>query len=328
MNTLAIYNPQSKNGNNARILRALREKFGPSLSVEKTAYPSHATEIARKAALQNVDTIIAVGGDGTVNEIINGIAGSDIALGIIPAGTANDLASLYNLPTDVSDACDVILQGNTRYADVIQVNDRLYATAGGFGFPCEVARIANEIRKYGTLGRLSGRLLGSFLYVLAFLIALIGKDKRQNYWTVRADGFSVNLDALWLMVNNQPSLGKNFLMSPGAVNDDGLFDTCLVQNSVSRLKVLSLALKVTRGKHVGCEGVTMGRYQELLLSTQTPIPFFGDGQVFEKSSMFRVRILSGAMKVIVPASDASSNIGSIPVEVVKNLESQDNLRPS
>ncbi|MBI4428382.1 MAG: diacylglycerol kinase family lipid kinase [Ignavibacteriales bacterium] len=299
MKFLAIHNPKSRLGSNEQILNTLADKFGQSLSVVPTTYPSHATEIAKSATLKDVETIIAVGGDGTVNEVVNGIVGTNISLGIIPAGTANDLASHYGIPTNVAEACDTILHSNIQSADVIQVNDRFFVTAGGFGFPCEVARIANTI-KTGSFGRVCAWILGSHLYTAAFLIALVRRDRRLNSWRIRGKGFSVDMDALWLMADNQPSLGKNFLMSPGAENDDGFFDLCLVKNSLSRMEILSLVLKVTRGEHAGCEGVTMGRYQELFLTTDGPIPFFGDGQVFEASSRFSIRIVPRGLKLIAP----------------------------
>jgi len=141
MKIKVIANPQPMNGH-YRYLRALvQQQFGHHVvGIEQTTCPQHATDIARRAASEDVDTVVAVGGDGTVNEVINGIVGTELALGIIPTGTANDLASLYSIPTDVGKACKLILERHVQEADVINVNGWYYVTAGGLGLPCEVAR--------------------------------------------------------------------------------------------------------------------------------------------------------------------------------------------
>ena len=301
MKALAIINPHSANGARPRIAEALQQNLGNVLcSIQRTAYPHHATEIAQKAIKEGIDTVIAVGGDGTVNEILNGLIGSNAALGIIPTGTANDLASYLRLPTAIDEACEIILRRSVRSVDLIRVNDRYVATCGGFGLPCDVAQIANSMKQRGVIGSQVARFLGSSLYIVAFLIALCKRNKIGNRVQIQWGGNFITIDPLWLMVDNQPFLGKNFLISPGASNDDGVLDACLVENSISRRKILSLVLKVMRGKHTTLRTVRTGRFRELTVLAEKPIRFFGDGQVFEEGHRFEIHLLPGALKVIVP----------------------------
>src|SRR5512139_3589449 len=130
MKTWIVLNPEAKAG----------------LRFARTSYPGHATAIARRAVAEKAEAIVAVGGDGTVREIVNGILGSPVAIGIIPAGTANDLAAYSKIPADLAKAGDVVRGLRTRPAAVIRVNGEYYVTAGGLGLPSEVAWLANRIK--------------------------------------------------------------------------------------------------------------------------------------------------------------------------------------
>ena len=290
----------------------LKAKFAHSpVDIEETAYPQHATDIARQAVEENVDTIVAVGGDGTVNEVLNGIVGTDVVLGIIPTGTANDLASLYHIQTNVAKACDIILERRLHRADVIGVNGWYYLTTGGVGLPCEVASIANTIKRSGMIGKRLTQILGSKLYILAVLCALVKKNTRRNLLTLPWNGCSIRVDALSFMMNNQSFLGKKFLMSPGAVNDDGMFDICLIENSKSRVQILSLLIQVRTGRHIYSPSVKTWRAGELVVDAENPLTFFGDGEIFQKVSVFKIKIFPRALNVIVPkAIVAEENVTS------------------
>lgn len=301
MKIQVIINPKSKNGNNYSLVSTLWKKFSHCLvDIQQTYYPKHATDIARKAVKENVDTLVVVGGDGTVNEVLNGIAGTDVALGIIPAGTANDLASHYHIPADAIKACDIILERCVHRTDVICVNGMCYITGGGIGLPCEVANIANRIKRNGRIGRLLVKMLGSNLYILSVLITLMQKCTQQKLLFIKSNGSFFMVDTLSLMVDNQSFLGKNFLMSPGAVNDDGIFDICLIENSKSRMQILLILMKVLTGKHIHFPSVWTWRAGELVVYSQKPLMYFGDGEIFEEGLEFKIKIFPRALNVIVP----------------------------
>ncbi len=302
MKIKVIVNPQPMNGHHRYLRALLQQQFGHHVvGIEQTTCPQHATDIARRAASEDVDTVVAVGGDGTVNEVINGIVGTELALGIIPTGTANDLASLYSIPTDVGNACKLILERHVQEADVINVNGWYYVTAGGLGLPCEVARIANTIKRGGALGKLVRNLLGSHIYTVAVMFTLIKGNNRQNLLNIRrCNAYPETVDAFALFVANQPFLGKNFPISPGAVNNDGLFDVCLIENGKSLWHAFSVVMKVLTGKHLTLTFVKTWHAEELIVNAKRPVAFFGDGEIFQEGLEFRIRIVPRAIKVIVP----------------------------
>ena len=301
MRIKVIINPKSKNGNPGYLKSILKEKLKPYyVDIEETAHHQHATEIAKQTANKNFDTIVAVGGDGTINEVLNGIIGSDMVLGIIPTGTANDLAELYGIPKDPQKACEVILKQHLCNADIIEVNDHYYITAGGLGFPSDIIRISNWMKHRNITGKLLSQLLGSKIYILAVVYALIKKKRGKNFLKVNWNGSSIYSDSLSLMLNNQPFLGKNLLMSPGAVNNDGRFDVCLIGNSRSRFQILSILLKVIFGKHVSSSSISTWQSNNLVVSSQKPQTFFGDGEIIEQRTQFNIRVLPEALRIIVP----------------------------
>jgi diacylglycerol kinase family enzyme len=118
---------------------------------------------------ENVDAIIAVGGDGTINEALNGMIGTEVPLGIIPCGTANDLAHHLGIPTDLENAVSVIGQGRTQRIDLIRVNDWYMATTGGIGIASIVIQSLERI-KYSNLGRRLASTLGGAIYLLTLLL--------------------------------------------------------------------------------------------------------------------------------------------------------------
>jgi diacylglycerol kinase (ATP) len=301
MRLKVILNPKSKNGDKRHLQTTIKDKFGHSLiGIDQTAYPGHGTYLAQRATKEKVDTVVAVGGDGTVNEVLNGIVGTEVALGVIPTGTANDFACLYHIPSDVARACDVIREQCLVRADVICVNERYYVTAGGMGFPCEVVSLANRIKLSSLAGKLFSQFLGSKIYLFAALFSLAKKIEKGHFFDVRWDSGSLSVDSLALMVDNQPFLGRNFLMSPEAVNNDGLLDVCLIENSKSRVQILSILMKVLTGSHVNSASVRQWRTPELTIQTERMLPFLGDGELFGQGVEFRIKIVPKCLKAIVP----------------------------
>ncbi len=301
MRTLVIANRAINDRDRISRERVLRERLASSLAgIEYAAAPGDGTRIALRAAQDKVDTVVALGGDGTVNEVVNGIVGTQTALGLIPAGRANDLASLYRVPEDTAAACGIINDRRLARADVVGVNGKCYVTGGGIGVPAEVARAANAARRGGScMGRL-GAAAGKAVYLLAAARALGGKAPQGPPVTVRWDGESLRTRPLALMVNNQAFVGRRFLLSPGAVNCDGLGDVCLIEEPGSRLQRLALLPRVLTGRHVFLPWVRRWRTRELVIESEIPRAYLGDGELLLTDRIFRVRIHPGALFVVVP----------------------------
>ncbi len=302
MKIVAIVNPQSGNGECRRTAKILKEKLAPSLvSVEQTSSPLRATEIARQAAAEKMDTVVVVGGDGTVHAAANGLVGSRTALGIIPTGTANDLARLCRIPVDVENACQVVVRGELRHIDVIGVNGRYFVTSGAVGLPCEAASFANRLKTSGPAGRWFGQLLGSQIYSLAALAALASNKWRLNRLRLESEGRLRTVDACACVVSNQSFLGRVFQVSPGARNDDGLFDVCLITSPQTRRDLWALAGRVRNGSHLRAPGVEAWKTSEMTLTAEEPTGFLADGETLEpKTPRFYIRIFPKALSVVVP----------------------------
>jgi diacylglycerol kinase family enzyme len=156
------------------------------------------------------------------------------------------------------------------------------------------------------MGKLLSQLLGSEIYILAVLYALMKKKRGKNFLKVSWNGSFVCADSLSLMLNNQPFLGRHLQMSPGAINSDGRFDVCLIGNSKSRFQILSILLKVIFGKHVHSSSVSTWQTNKLAVSSEKPQAFFGDGEIIGQGTQFNIRVIPEALKIIVPAQEKRS----------------------
>ncbi len=273
---------------------------------EFTAYRGHAEEIARRAAAQKCDVVVAAGGDGTVNEVINGIARSDAKMGILPVGTANDLAEFYSLPRDLHAACGVIKHGFVQRPDLILVNNTYYATAGGLGFPAKVVKIANRIKSLNFAGNILKELFGRNLYTLSVILSLLSKNAFRNKVCLHKDGNTISINAFSLMVDNQPFLAGNMMMSPEAINNDGTLNICLIGSLKSRIDVIKLLLKIMKGKHIELSNVQTWSAKALEIEADNEEDFFGDGDLLCHSNKFRIRVVKDALKVLSPFNSSKT----------------------
>lgn len=298
-----IINPESGRWTGRSLENEIREKFsGLSFDLQCTSGPGHATHLARAASADGVRTVVAVGGDGIVNEVLNGIAGTGTTLGIIPAGTANDLARHLGISGNITASRDLICGGCSTVLDTIYVNGRCFLTTGGIGLACEIAQTAGKLRSGGT-GKF-GRWVfsGGKLYLLAALTALATRENDVRPVCVQIDGRWIVVDPLWITVSNQPRVGRYFLVSPDARNDDGYFNICIARNTPNRLKTLSTVISTFTGRHENLEGVSAFRSQEMIIQASEPVPFFGDGELLCESDELRVRIRPSSVRILVPVS--------------------------
>lgn len=316
MKITVILNPQSMNGTISHMKAILEQNLGNALmGIEETVCPYRAVTVARQAIEKGADTIVTAGGDGTVNSVLGTLASADIVLGVLPMGTANDLATLYQIPVDLRKACRVILERQLHRADLIRVNTQHYITGGGLGLPSRIAQIANTIKQHRGTGKGICRRVGSQLYLFTALYALLKEGPRHNdRLYIRWNGGSLITRSLSLMVSNQPFTGKCFFMSPAASNDDGLFDVCLIENTNRRTRILSTFLKILAGRHVNSQWVKAWRAAELFIDSERPVAFFGDGEVLSIASHFRISILPRALNVIVPEHIARNKYPTLDEE--------------
>lgn len=240
--------------------------WGISFDHEFSRYIGHATEIARQS-VKKFDAVVAVGGDGTVNEVVNGIFGYNIPLGILPIGRGNDFFKTIN----TSRLLDVIIKPFIEtpkiiMADVGRINNRYFMNVAGVGFDALVATIAEPVR-----------FLGPIAYLGSTLIGLIKNKGIKLHLNI--DGEKIDLNALTVAIANGKYFGGGMKIAPEASPWDGKFDVCLIENT-SRLEILKTLPKVYGGEHIHHPKVKMlkAEYVEVLSSEKIPAEM--DGEVF------------------------------------------------
>ncbi len=220
-----------------REVMAFLDGQGLPASVRTTEGRGHARELAATAAAQGIDTVIVVGGDGTVNEVISGLVTSGRedrpCIAIIPAGSSNDFSKSLGIPQRLQEACAVIARGRVREVDVGQAGPHYFCSASCLGYFAEVAAKSLEMRK----------LRGSLRYVIP-AFGVIWNMTEGWEMTVKADERVLHGTYAVLLVGNAPRFG-GLTMLPGARPDDGLLD-CLLIEMAGKWEALQLIPLVYR----------------------------------------------------------------------------------
>jgi YegS/Rv2252/BmrU family lipid kinase len=273
-----IVNPAAGKGVGKKVFNSLLgelDRTSTSYDIVETTAPGHATEAARTAS---TPVIVSVGGDGTINEIANGITGSTKTLGIIPAGSGNDFIKSIGVPRRPLQALQTLLQGATRPVDIGTVRcttarerggnfaPRLFVNGVGVGFDAAVAARTREIPF----------LSGTALYVLAVLQTL-GKYAPPKF-KIQFDGSSHEVRGLLIAVGNGKCAGGGFYLTPDARVDDGFLDVCSVDEK-NIFQILGLMPRVMRGKHHNVPGVKFFRERGLVISADEPFYVHADGEI-------------------------------------------------
>lgn len=251
---LVIVNPAAGGGRALRSVAWLRERLAarPDVRLEITRRGGDAEALAADAADRGHDRVIAVGGDGTVQEVVNGLlsAGDPASLGIVPLGSGNDLARSLGLPVELTSAWKIAIGQATRRIDVARARngsgaERWFASAGGIGFDAQVA---------AAMADRSGWQAGRAGYLFTTLAELRRFENRRVRLTI--DGATESADVLFVAIANGAYYGGGMRIAPGASVDDGLLDVCVV-GDISRLTVLRQLPNLYRGTHVNHPAVSM-----------------------------------------------------------------------
>ena len=246
MRAALVYNPgagrgSAREGAVTRMIQALGAR-GVTATALATAGPGDASHLARAAALEGVEVVVACGGDGTVNEVLQGVVGTSACLGVWPAGTANLLALELGVPRRLDDIADVLAAGDVRRVSVGRAGTRYFIVMAGIGLDAAVVRRVSPAVK---------RLLGEGAYWLAALRQLAAWPPPR--FLVEADGRTE--PATLAVVANAAAYGGGLRFTPRARMDDALLDVCLL-DSTDRLRLVRCVVAAFRGAHLGLPGVT------------------------------------------------------------------------
>lgn len=240
---------------------------GHHLTVHFTFDRGDAEHLARGAAVAGADVVCAAGGDGTLNEVVNGLDGYDTPLGVIPLGTANDFARQAGIPIDVNHAMDVILRRKPVRIDTASLNGRrfLNVSTGGIGAEA-TAETPSQFKE----------TMGGLAYAITGLRKLA--DYTPTHGVFRSGGFVLEKEFLLFAIGSARSSGGGTLVTPHASMTDGLLDLCIVEK-MSRRDFARTVLRLRRGEHVGDAGVHYVRVPELTIQGTKPISVNVDGEV-------------------------------------------------
>lgn len=278
MTTLYIINPISGKGKKQRIVKLLQAK---GCKIAFTEYAGHAEVLAREAT---EDIVVAVGGDGTVNEVARGIVGTEKALGIIPCGSGDGLARHLGLSHNIEKAIRTIEQGECKRMDTATVNGRLFLSVCGVGFDAVVSeRFANNGK----------RGLASYIK--------LGLDTLRSYkpekYTIEIDGQRIETKALLITVGNSDQWGNNAKIAPLADCCDGILDVTIVEK-FGILEMPWLALRLMTGTLQRSRKVHCYKGKEVRITRQSEGPAHADGDWFIDSTTLDIKILPLTLKVI------------------------------
>jgi len=289
-----VLNPAAGRGAAARALDPVAREFrrqGWAVEVTRTQCPGHGAELASQAARAGVDCVVALGGDGTVHDVANGLLeqGGDTALGVVPIGTGNDFAKLTGVYRHSPiRAVQRLVTAQTATFDAGRAAGEYFVNSVGFGFGPEVVRVRN-----GMPG-----LSGFASYFLPVFRAFA--RFRPPHFEVRARGFSETGYMMMVEVCNGTTAGGSYRFAPQALPGDGRLDVCLVRR-VSLLRFLLAVPRVMRGTHGTMREVGMFQTREVTIrSLDGPLVLHLDGELREPVAReCTVRIELSRLKVLV-----------------------------
>ncbi len=288
---LYVINPHSGVGRKKIIEDEICERTDKSeidFEIIHTTHRGHATEIAQKCR-DKIDVVVAVGGDGTVNEVGSGLLGSTTALGIIPCGSGNGLARELEIPLRTSSAIDVINDMGKRAIDVLSVDDHISLNVAGVGFDAYISHLFANQKTRGPLQYLK----------------LIAKEFPQYApidYILEIEGNIYKRTAFLISFANSSQWGNNIHIAPNACMNDGLMDVCMVSEfpnmAIPSLVISLLSQSIDTNKYD-----EMIRTKEVTLLNDTQLLGHVDGEPIVLRPHSTIKVLHKSLNVISPTMD-------------------------
>lgn len=260
--------------------------------------PFNARNLAQKAKKEGFQKIVVIGGDGLINETINGLLKEqkklfEFSLGIIPAGTGNNFAKEIGIPLNPKIAFSLLKKDKFIEVDIGKVNERFFVNCFSFGFDAEINHLANEIKeKFAFLPKPLSYFVAAAKEIIKripeFEISIVG------------DNIKINEKITLAAITNTQSYGAIFKINPGAEFSDGKLNLCIVK-PVKKIKAIYALFLATKGRHSKLPQVRHYLFsKELKISTKESISWEVDGEVLEPRQNFLVKILPKAIRILVP----------------------------
>jgi YegS/Rv2252/BmrU family lipid kinase len=296
-----ILNPVADMGNAYKVandLRPIITEYGRA-DWSGTVYPTHATELAEQAGEQGYEMVVAMGGDGTVHEVINGLMRIPTdrrpILGVVPVGSGNDFAHSIGVPAQSDRALAHALNGEPSAIDIGMMTDEngrreYFDNTVGVGFDAVVTIRSHKLP-----------VVRGFLMYLTAVIQTILLNHKPARMRIQADSQSWEQSTLMVTVCNGPREGGGFMVAPDAKNDDGLLNYVMI-DKCSRPMMFRLIPEVMNGTHGRFDLIKMGTCQKFSLESNLPIYIHSDGEIYTSfgSNLHKLdfEVLPGALMVV------------------------------
>ena len=283
-----IINPVSGIGRQKEIEKIIRCEMSPNhwdISIVYTEYKGHAKEIAAES-VKKCDMVVAVGGDGTVNEIGSALIGTDSVLGILPVGSGNGLARYLGMPYKIPKALQVLNYFERRDIDTVKINNFHSLNVAGVGFDAHISHKFAKIKNRGPIA------------YTQLITKEFAKYKSSSY-KVTINGKTQNWDAFLISFANSSQWGNNVKIAPYAEIDDGLIDVCIIREFPKYTAPAMLF-------NLLYQNIDQNRYdvviktREVKITSQKPILGHVDGEPISFEDEVNVKINPSSLKVVVP----------------------------
>jgi len=285
---LFIINPISGGHNKAEIIKAISKLLDSNkfdISITHTKRAGYAAKIAKKAVENNMDIVVAVGGDGTINEIASQLVNTDTALAIIPCGSGNGLARELEIPLHYKKAIQQINTLNIKKIDVGICNNQYFFSLVGMGFDAKVAYDFNQGKKRKFLGY-AWAILKDFFHV------------KNQYFEIELDHEKIADSFFFVTIANCSQWGYNVKVAPNARLDDGVLAVNLCKKP-SFLSIIPFGIKLLSGKIETSKYVTLKNSPQLLVTSNKMFFYHLDGDAKGVSTKIKIDILPEALQIIV-----------------------------
>ena len=286
---LFIINPISGVGRQKAIEKAISLYLDDSLydhEIAFTQYPHHATEIAKDAAEKHYEVVVAVGGDGSANDVAAGLINTNTAMGIIPLGSGNGLAHHLKIPFSISKAIKVLNHYKPSKIDTATTNGKLFISIAGIGFDAMVAdKFALQKRR-------------GFRTYLLLVIKEFFRYKPSEY-TITINDKVIKTKALLISFANSDQFGNNVSIAPKASIYDGYLDLCIIKE-LTTIKALRIAHKFFNKDIDSSRFVETIKFKEARVSCDEFVHSHIDGDPDEKVTDIHVRIQPKSLYILIP----------------------------
>jgi YegS/Rv2252/BmrU family lipid kinase len=286
---LLIVNPAAGKGRADRFLESfvnILKSAGLEYRIVYTEYPGHAVQIVKESLSEKGLFIYSIGGDGTLNEVINGAVNTEAVVINIPAGSGNDFIKSVSDLRDPVEIFEKSLSSQIKVIDTMKINGRFCVNIASAGLDAVVAYNTNSFKKLPLVSGSAAYLLGIFKSLIKF-----------NFYNleINIDGNDYSRELLLAAFANGRYYGGGIMAAPDALTDDGYIDICLVKK-LSRLRILSLLSRYRKGTHKELPQVEFVQGKKITISSREKMKINIDGEIFEDNTL-NIEIIPMSLKM-------------------------------